>query len=185
MHGDVAYSISPCSSPSIAPLYAYLCLKPIEKMAKPSNPAAAMASKAGARSFRDRRRRSVISKDKQKPGLGARVAESAGETAAGCAAVLCCCPFGLASLLYLAAVKFPAGLVRRSLDRGVRFPKKGAGIQPKKDVLDYDDDWIPVVLWPEDAWPSMVASPELVALEKEMSAWFYGAGFWRSPSQKE
>ncbi|XP_042466608.1 uncharacterized protein LOC122049266 [Zingiber officinale] len=149
-----------------------------------------MPSEAGARSFRDRRR-PVISMDRQKPDLGARVAESAGQTAAGCAAVFCCCPCGLASLLYLAAVKFPAGLFRQTLGRGAKFAKKGAGIQPKKDVFDDDDaisvdaGWIPVALWPEDAWPSTMASPELVALEKEMSAWFYSAGFWRSPSQKE
>lgn len=182
MRGDVAcfYSVV---------FFDFDCFFICVLVSEPGSEAGVMDSKAGARSFRDRRR-PVISKDRHKPNLGARVAESAGQSAAGCAAVFCCCPCSLASLLYLTAVKLPTRLVRHTLGRGVRFSKKGAGIQPKKDAFDEDAisvhaGWIPVAMWAEDAWPSKMASPELVALEKEMSAWFYGAGFWRSPSQKE
>uniref|UniRef100_A0A6V7QYR4 Uncharacterized protein n=1 Tax=Ananas comosus var. bracteatus TaxID=296719 RepID=A0A6V7QYR4_ANACO len=53
-----------------------------------------------------------------------RIAEMAGETAAECAAIWCCCPCGLLNLVVLALVKLPAGLVIRALRRQRRVMRK-------------------------------------------------------------
>ncbi|XP_074570569.1 uncharacterized protein LOC141827235 [Curcuma longa] len=150
------------------------------------------------------RRQPLVSKEthKHKPTLSAQIAESIGQTAADCAAVLCCCPCGLAHLLYLTTVKLPAGLLRRALcgasgktRRGVRFVAKRPGLLRNR-VIAFDDDedddmsihttrLLVRLGAADDASPVKLVSPELVALEKEMSATFYGAGFWRSLSRKE
>ncbi|WOK98487.1 hypothetical protein Cni_G07199 [Canna indica] len=118
----------------------------------------------------------------------ARFAEMAGETAAECAAICCCCPFGLVNLLVVVAVKLPAGLVRRALRRNSQ--KKTAIVRPRVGVFD-DDDLIvhrgSVMALAGNEVTSPVRSPseEMPELEKVMLAYFYGAGFWRSPSQRE
>ncbi|KAG6508728.1 uncharacterized protein LOC121980083 [Zingiber officinale] len=155
------------------------------------------------RSFRCQRQVPLLLKENHKPNLGARIAESTGQTAAECTAVVCCCPCGLANLVYLAAVKLPAGIVRRALcgaggmtRRGVGFVRKRPGLLMNNRVLpfhgDGDDDGINfhatrslVRLRDDAACPTKMASPELAALEKELSSRFYGTGFWRSPSRKE
>ncbi|KAJ8466994.1 hypothetical protein OPV22_029546 [Ensete ventricosum] len=164
---------------------------------KPSDPPEMMPPQTGLSSvaFPPGRRWQLIVKEKQKPKLGARLAEAAGETAAECAAIVCCCPCGIANLLFTAAVKLPAGLVRRALrhkrKHGAGFGKRKAGLFRNRIGSLDDDDFgiysgsLLVALEAEETWPVKVASPELVALEKEMSARFYSAGFWRSPSQKE
>lgn len=189
----------------------YRAAKNLGKMAKkPSNPSLVMpysargspAVSVPAHPFQCRRQPLVLKEThKRKPTLSAQIAESIGQTAAECAAVLCCCPCGLAHLLYLTAVKLPAGLLRRALwgasgktRRGVRFVAKRPGLLRNR-VIAFDDDKdddlsihttrLLVRLRADDGCPVKVVLPELVALEKEMSARFYGAGFWRSPSQKE
>lgn len=180
---------------------------------KSSYPPAAMPYLAGGgaapvfvayRSYRCQQQAPLILKEKHKPNLGARIAESTGQTAADCTAVLCCCPCGLANLVYLAAVKLPAGLVRRALCGAGGMTRRGDGFVRKRPGLlrdnivrpvdgdDEDDDGISfhttrslVRLRADAACPTKMVLPELVALEKEMSARFYGAGFWRSPSRKE
>lgn len=135
----------------------------------------------------------LIPKESVKP--AERFAEAAGTTTAECAAICCCCPCGLVNLVVLAAVKFPAGLLRQA----VRRRKKRRAIvsaakkkpRPKVGTLDDDDDFSihgthPLVLASGDgAWPTWSKSPELSKLEEEMWAQFYSAGFWRSPSQRE
>ncbi|WOL03103.1 hypothetical protein Cni_G11823 [Canna indica] len=144
------------------------------------------------------RRQPLILREKPKANVGERFAEVAGQTTAECTAVLCCCPCGLANLIYAAAIKLPAGLVRRAL-RGKRkhrigyLRKNGGYFRNRVSPLGDDDDEFnvhPGTLWvalrKDDGWPTVLAaSPELVALEKEMSARFSSAGFWRSLSQKE
>ncbi|XP_017696657.1 uncharacterized protein LOC103700136 [Phoenix dactylifera] len=140
------------------------------------------------------RRQPLIPKEPAKPAN--RFAEAAGATAAECAAICCCCPCGLLNLVVLAAVKFPAGLLRQAVRRRrkrsaiVGAARKKAGPN-KVGAMDDDDDFsihggrLLVLASGDDAWPRRSPSPELSELEKEMRALFYSAGFWRSPSQRE
>ncbi|KAF3589634.1 hypothetical protein F2Q69_00031899 [Brassica cretica] len=120
---------------------------------------------------------------------GSTPAEFCGGTTASCAAVCCCCPCGLVNLLVLAVYKVPRGICRRALrirrrkhlvknrilpplpTNGRVFQNSEFAIHPvdSNDVSDEDDEDDEAVL----------------ALEKEMWNRFYGAGFWRSPSQRE
>ncbi|KAF5747752.1 hypothetical protein HS088_TW05G00479 [Tripterygium wilfordii] len=126
----------------------------------------------------------------------ARIAEVAGETTAECAAICCCCPCGLVNLLLLPIYKVPAGLCRRALRR-----KRLQRLMTKKDLLPprhkrcqcgYCDDTEmqihPFCEEQEEEFQKTTSKEEEKAveeLEKEMWARFYGAGFWRSPSQRE
>ncbi|THU62097.1 hypothetical protein C4D60_Mb01t01570 [Musa balbisiana] len=132
------------------------------------------------------RRRTLIIKKPEKK--GPRLAEVAGSTAAGCAAI-CCCPCGLANLI----VVVPAGLVRRWRKRWPRGAKTKSSIwRPDVDAFDDDDDDLGLYLgeFPlassgsEEPWLAKSLSPEFAELEKEMVAKFYGTGFWRSLSQR-
>ncbi|WOK97856.1 hypothetical protein Cni_G06564 [Canna indica] len=128
-------------------------------------------------------------KPKKPAKWGARFAESAGETAAECAAICCCCPCFLLDLVVALVVKLPAGLVRRALRRRRWKLRKRAGITWSRDTaMDSDDDFHHGSV-PEnghgEACPRGSPSEELLELEKVMRANFEGAGFWRSPSQRE
>ncbi|CAD5183232.1 uncharacterized protein LOC135637991 [Musa acuminata AAA Group] len=164
---------------------------------KPSDSPNLMRHSAGAASAASTpgRRWAQIAEEKPKPKLAARVTEAAGETVAECAAVLCCCPCGLANLFFVAAVKLPAGLVRRALrlrrKRRAGYGKVKAGILRTR-VGSFDDDDFSIhhgtffmAMGAKEVWPAKAVSPELLQLEKEMTARFYSTGFWRSPSQKE
>ncbi|XP_042053476.1 uncharacterized protein LOC121798502 [Salvia splendens] len=119
-----------------------------------------------------------------------RAAEMAGGATADCAAVVCCCPCGVLNLAVLAVYKVPAGLCRKALrkQRQRRLLKKGI-LQPRGG----DDDDYFFQLQSNGSSDSSVStafdsSPydnaEVIELEKEMLNKFYGAGFWRTPSQK-
>ncbi|GLT80255.1 hypothetical protein SLA2020_517060 [Shorea laevis] len=123
----------------------------------------------------------------------ARFAEACGGTLAECTAVCCCCPCGIVELLLLAIYKVPAGLCRRALryKRRQRLLKKGT-MQPRHRRFQCGCDETelhvhPVVCYEE--FDIMSGSKEtekaVVELEKEMWDTFCGAGFWRSPSQRE
>ncbi|RRT60908.1 hypothetical protein B296_00022371 [Ensete ventricosum] len=140
------------------------------------------------------RPRPLIAVENPKPKPGSRCAEASGETAAECAAIFCCCPCSLAKLLVFAVVKLPEGLVRKALRRRRKRKKKSRGIwQPKYGAFDDDDDddfsvhggILLAAAGTEGAWSAKTPSQELLEFEKEMLAMFYGAGFWRSASQKE
>nr|CAD1828102.1 unnamed protein product [Ananas comosus var. bracteatus] len=118
-----------------------------------------------------------------------------GGTAAECAAVCCCCPCAVVDLLVLAVVRLPAGICRRALRARASAPPSSAtamvGARKRKAPL----------LSPESSAAAAAAvggggGAEVVVvvvavaeveeeMEKEMWAKFYGAGFWRSPSQRE
>ncbi|WOK91593.1 hypothetical protein Cni_G00284 [Canna indica] len=123
----------------------------------------------------------------------ARFSEVAGTTAAGCAALCCCCPCGIVKLLVIVVLKLPAALVRRALrcrrmrwTRGRGVKTEGSFWRPEFGTSDVDDDDLSLFNWvPAEAWPEKSPSPELAALEREMVAKFYGAGFWRSLSQRD
>ncbi|KAL8513665.1 hypothetical protein ACS0TY_012962 [Phlomoides rotata] len=116
------------------------------------------------------------------------MAEVAGGTAADCAAVCCCCPCGLVNHFVLAVYKVLAGLCRKALrrKRHRRLMKKG-GLPPRR--CGCDEEFFE--LHPVASHVSMVSAleslpedREVIELEKEMWDKFYGAGFWRSPSQR-
>ncbi|XP_047331476.1 uncharacterized protein LOC124935057 [Impatiens glandulifera] len=128
-------------------------------------------------------------------GKGSRFAEVAGGTAAECAAVCCCCPCGLADLLFLAVYRVPAGLCRNALRRKRQRWLIKRGIIPSRmqrcecgcdDVTDlhfhsFSGGSSPSVM---DNVMSAQLDADVVELEKEMWDHFYGAGFGRSISQR-
>ncbi|KAG5628633.1 hypothetical protein H5410_000350 [Solanum commersonii] len=141
----------------------------------------------------DRRRQPLLSNQDTSSRGGvrkARLAEVAGGTAAECAAVCCCCPCGLVNLLVMAVYKLPAGLCRKALRR-----KRRRRLMKKKILQSQcsscDDSELSIhpidgatTLAVVDGGNSLKSDEDVVALEKEMWSKFYGAGFWRSPSQK-
>ncbi|XP_022744987.1 uncharacterized protein LOC111295657 [Durio zibethinus] len=124
----------------------------------------------------------------------AKFGEFCGGATAGCAALCCCCPCGIANLLVLAIYKVPAGLCRRALrqKRLRKLQKKGL-LQPRnhRGLYGCDDSELQIhpVVSLEDFFLGVEASEEaekaVDELEKEMWDRFYGTGFWRSPSQRE
>ncbi|XP_058204420.1 uncharacterized protein LOC131318569 [Rhododendron vialii] len=123
--------------------------------------------------------------------------EVAGGTAAECAAVCCCCPCALVDFLVLTVYKLPAGLCRKALKqkRRSRLMKKGLLPQPSSRHCGCGCDDTELQIHPVAAISeSMMAADkvlesvqpdeDVMQLEKEMWERFYGAGFWRSPSQK-
>ncbi|XP_051131182.1 uncharacterized protein LOC127251504 [Andrographis paniculata] len=135
----------------------------------------------------------IVEKSNSYPPQGsnrrARLAEVAGGTTAECAAVACCCPCGLVHLFVLAAFKLPAGLCRKALRRRRRRRQiQNAGLlaPPRKCSCD---DSVMMHIHPVSNPAAMVNAidsdnSEVIELEKEMWDRFYGAGFWRSPSQR-
>ncbi|CAN6887467.1 unnamed protein product [Brassica oleracea] len=144
---------------------------------------------------------------------GSTPAEFCGGTTASCAAVCCCCPCGLVNLLVLAVYKVPRGICRRALrirrrkhlvknrilpplpTNGRVFQNSEFAIHPvdSNDVSDEDDDdFLDLKYFGKSAAAGLTTDYEtdeddeaVLALEKEMWNRFYGAGFWRSPSQRE
>lgn len=144
---------------------------------------------------------------------GSTPAEFCGGTTASCAAVCCCCPCGLVNLLVLAVYKVPRGICRRALRirrrkhlvknrilpplpaNGRVFQNSEFAIHPvdSNDVSDEDDDdFLDLKYFGKSAAAGLTTDYEtdeddeaVLALEKEMWNRFYGAGFWRSPSQRE
>lgn len=124
-----------------------------------------------------------------------RVGEVAGGTAAECAAVCCCCPCSVMNLLILTVYKVPKGLCRKAWantkkKRRCVAQKKGL-LQPRPKGLAggvlFGDD-MDVNRYADndgDEKKSDAESEGADLLEKEMWARFYGAGFWRSASQRE
>lgn len=116
----------------------------------------------------------------------ARFAEMAGQKAAECAAIFCCCPCGLLSLLVSAVVRLPAALVHHSIRRRRRRRKTTPVLLRPKAVVGFsDDDEDEVFRIQFHAWPARPPSAEESELDKEMMARFSSAGFWRSLSQRE
>lgn len=124
------------------------------------------------------------------------LAEVVGGTTAECAAVCCCCPCGLVSLLLLAFYKVPVGLCRRVIrnKRRQKMLKKGLTMQQSKccscscSYSCYDNEHVCLNNLSEILrLQYKLDDDDYDDHEKEKEMWekFYGAGFWRSPSQKE
>lgn len=119
-----------------------------------------------------------------------RFAESAGETAAECAAICCCCPCGLVNLLAVVTVRLPAVLARKTLRlRRKLHRNKGSILWTESSALGDGDGFsanggtLLTEGGGEQLWQGRSPSEEVSEVEKIMQASFYGAGFWRSPSQ--
>lgn len=139
--------------------------------------------------------RGVASPNRRQPLLkskstgSVRFAEVAGGTAAECAAICCCCPCTLVNFLVLVAYRVPAGLCRRALrkKRRQRLIKQGLmSPRGRKLSVTFDEDFQvhPITLRDLIEMRPLELEKEVAELEKEMFDRFYGAGFWRSPSQR-
>ncbi|KAJ0020128.1 hypothetical protein Pint_31694 [Pistacia integerrima] len=112
----------------------------------------------------------------------------AGETAAECAAVWCCCPCAVMNLVVLAVYKVPAGLCRKAWSmqrRRQRIARRkqvgGLLIGPNVgSLLDHGTQMEELL-----ETTNTEENVSILELEKEMWDQFHGAGFWRSPSQKD
>ncbi|KAG6533071.1 uncharacterized protein LOC122041225 [Zingiber officinale] len=121
-----------------------------------------------------------------------RFAESAGETAAECAAICCCCPCGLVNLLAVVTVRLPAVLARKTLRCRRKLRRnKGAILWTESRAFGEGDGdgftshggALLAEGGGEQLWQGRSPSEEVSEVEKIMRASFYGAGFWRSPSR--
>ncbi|PKU81380.1 uncharacterized protein LOC110092631 [Dendrobium catenatum] len=81
------------------------------------------------------RRQPVILKDSARPSV--RFAELAGGKTAECAAICCCCPCGLISLIILAVVRLPAGLLHRVLRKRILLRRS----KKKAKLLSSSSEW--------------------------------------------
>lgn len=113
--------------------------------------------------------------------------EVAGGTTADCAAVCCCCPCVLVNLVVLAVYKVPKGVCRKALGskRRRRLMRKVGW--PERQLSFSDDSELQIyhISSSTSAVSSaMESDKDVVELEKEMWDKFYGAGFWRSYSQR-
>lgn len=123
---------------------------------------------------------------KRSPPVGSRCAEVAGATAADCVAVCCCFPCVAVDVVVLTAVRLPAGICRKVMRaRKARMRKlREARLLGKKT----GDETSTAAGEEESECEEAAAGPtpvEMAEVEREMYARFHGAGFWRSPSQKE
>ncbi|KAF4371048.1 hypothetical protein CsatB_028424 [Cannabis sativa] len=128
-----------------------------------------------------------------------RIGELAGGTAAECAAVCCCFPCALMNLLVLAVYKVPAGLCRKAwAKRKKRQRLAKMGLLPQRpsgpsgltrDELEAEIKRVKEASLEQDkingGGSNQGATSTVDLLEEEMWERFYGAGFWRSPSQRE
>lgn len=132
-------------------------------------------------------------KNEKDGGNGRRIGEFAGGATAECAAVCCCCPLGMMHLLILVTYKVPTGLYKKALRK---HKKKKLLKRKKKNLLDEDqrtkmqnksgpDGNIDDDESSNGQDDIGVAVIDAVDLDAEMWDRFYGAGFWRSFSQRE
>ncbi|XP_052186265.1 uncharacterized protein LOC127797422 [Diospyros lotus] len=135
--------------------------------------------------------------NRKQPLLGERVAERrsmaevAGGATAGCVAVWCCFPCSVMNLVVMAAYKVPAGLCRKAMQkkrrkRQMKRKKKAMEQQQMPPrlgrFLSFDESEID---WMESEVEDGDEATATANFETEMWSQFSGAGFWRSPSQKE
>ncbi|PKU79626.1 uncharacterized protein LOC110096576 [Dendrobium catenatum] len=164
----------------------------------------AIAPTAPPPPHRNRQQAAILKDPKRK---NVRFAEIAGGKMAECAAIFCCCPCGLANLFFLAAVRLPAGLCCRAVQKRIltrRAKKKaeilesgsgsnsGCSSGSSKSGSVTDDGFVEftgtqgsVMMVIGNTWPARSPTSEVVEFEKEVWSKFCGRGFWRSLSQKD
>ncbi|CAN6816215.1 unnamed protein product [Brassica oleracea] len=97
-----------------------------------------------------------------------KVGEVAGGAAAECAAVWCCGPCAAVNLVVLAVYRVPAAVSAAESTVHARLKEE----DPTAEIV-FEENVVNVEL------------NDVVVLEDEMFERFYGAGFWRSPSQRD
>ncbi|KAL1098151.1 hypothetical protein V6Z11_D05G081000 [Gossypium hirsutum] len=140
-----------------------------------------------------------ISKDSKMAKKGKKCGEVMGVTAAECTAVCCCCPCSIIELLVLAFYKIPARLCKKVLrwkKRHLMKKKKKKNQQdllgptkcrPTGKELEAELDHMMGKGEPCDSGVDNHDDSCARAVDFEQKMWdrFRGAGFWRSPSQRE
>ncbi|KAI5667103.1 hypothetical protein M9H77_16956 [Catharanthus roseus] len=119
-----------------------------------------------------------------------RIGEVAGVTTAECAAVCCCCPCAVVNLIVLAVYKVPTGLCKKALKKNKRKRLLG---KKKKNSSSVDNNQKTTKkaggeeeeLSSDGEHQDIVGVIDAVDIDSEMWDRFYGAGFWRSASQRE
>lgn len=114
--------------------------------------------------------------------------EVAGGAAAECAAVWCCGPCAVVNLVVLAVYRVPAAVCKKAWRQAKRqrFMRRRLGSAAAESTVHArlkEEDPTAEIVFEEN-----VVNGELndvVVLEDEMFERFYGAGFWRSPSQRD
>ncbi|KFK32411.1 hypothetical protein AALP_AA6G238300 [Arabis alpina] len=125
-----------------------------------------------------------------KHGERRKVGEVAGGAAAECAAVWCCCPCAVVNLVVLVVYRVPAALCKKAWRQSKRrhFVRKRHGLLAQGSQstvharLNENDPTAQTVFQDSEASAEL---NDVVMLENEMLDRFYGAGFWRSPSQRD
>ncbi|XP_010521620.1 PREDICTED: uncharacterized protein LOC104800502 [Tarenaya hassleriana] len=123
-----------------------------------------------------------------------KAAEVAGGAAAGCAAVCCCCPCAVMNLVVLAVVRVPVAVCRKAWRRRKRRRLSGkrqglleaaaeASEVSGRLRLNGEDRTAEIAVEEKEKFGGQ--QNDAVAMEKEMWNHFYGAGFWRSSSQRD
>ncbi|KAG6417236.1 hypothetical protein SASPL_119389 [Salvia splendens] len=114
-----------------------------------------------------------------KIGSSVRRGSRMGETAGECAAVCCCCPCAMVHLLILAVFRLPRGLWRKMLLRKKKRRKSleaAADERRRSDSIGGDEA--------EEEEEDGGNENDVVDWDNEVWDRFYGAGFWRSASQR-
>jgi hypothetical protein len=88
----------------------------------------------------------------------------------------------MVEVVVLATVRAPAALCRRAVKASRRRRSASAGQAADMYELLVDDGTV-ANFGDAVVWPAVQPSEEAGEMEKEVWARFYGAGFWRSPSQ--
>ena len=125
-----------------------------------------------------------------------KVGEVAGGAAAECAAVCCCCPLTVVNLVVLAVYKVPAAVCKKAWKRSKRrrIMMKRHGLLASAAARGSESSTVHARLKEEDLTAEIVVfekneanceSNDVIMLEDEILEHFYGAGFWRSPSQRD
>lgn len=131
-----------------------------------------------------------------KHGERRKVGEVAGGAAAECAAVCCCCPLTVVNLVVLAVYKVPAAVCKKAWKRSKRrrLMIKRHGLLASSAAAKGSESTVHARLKEEDLTADIVVlekheakceSNDVLVLEDGILEHFYGAGFWRSPSQRD
>lgn len=124
-----------------------------------------------------------------------KVGEVAGGAAAECAAVCCCCPCAVVNLVVLAVYKVPAAVCKKAWKRskrrrlmmkrhGLLAPTGAKGSLSTVHARLKEEDLTAEIVVIEKNEANCELN-DVIMLEDEMLEHFYGAGFWRSPSQRD
>lgn len=128
----------------------------------------------------------------------AGVAETAGQVTADCAAVCCCCSFGLINLFYFCFIKLPTGLLLRSVRKFTRWGARRCRKCPastsscscsskmRRSALLYsiDEETSTCLEWGDQVHFDCEPSKEDIEFKAEMWDNLINSGFGRSLSRR-